>query len=62
MGDIDQLPSVGPGNVLGDLIVSGSIPVVKLTEVFRQAAASQIVSNAHRINQGHHQSARSQQK
>ncbi|HEY9825506.1 MAG TPA: ATP-dependent RecD-like DNA helicase [Stenomitos sp.] len=52
VGDIDQLPSVGPGNVLGDLIGSGSIPVVKLTEVFRQAAASQIVSNAHRINQG----------
>jgi exodeoxyribonuclease V alpha subunit len=52
VGDIDQLPSVGPGNILGDLIVSGSIPVVKLTEVFRQAAASQIVSNAHRINQG----------
>jgi exodeoxyribonuclease V alpha subunit len=52
VGDIDQLPSVGPGNVLGDLIASGSIPVVKLTEVFRQAAASQIVSNAHRINQG----------
>lgn len=52
VGDIDQLPSVGPGNILGDLITSGSIPVVKLTEVFRQAAASQIVSNAHRINQG----------
>ncbi|MBW4549939.1 MAG: ATP-dependent RecD-like DNA helicase [Aphanocapsa sp. GSE-SYN-MK-11-07L] len=52
VGDIDQLPSVGPGNVLGDLIASGAIPVVKLTEVFRQAAASQIVSNAHRINQG----------
>lgn len=52
VGDIDQLPSVGPGNVLGDLITSGSIPVVRLTEVFRQAAASRIVSNAHRINQG----------
>jgi exodeoxyribonuclease V alpha subunit len=52
VGDIDQLPSVGPGNILGDLIASGCIPVVKLTEVFRQAAASQIVSNAHRINQG----------
>jgi exodeoxyribonuclease V alpha subunit len=52
VGDTDQLPSVGPGNVLGDLILSGSIPVVKLTEVFRQAAASQIVSNAHLINQG----------
>jgi exodeoxyribonuclease V alpha subunit len=52
VGDTDQLPSVGPGNVLGDLITSGVVPVVKLTEVFRQAAASQIVSNAHRINQG----------
>jgi exodeoxyribonuclease V alpha subunit len=52
VGDTDQLPSVGPGNVLGDLISSGSIPVVKLTEVFRQATASQIVSNAHLINQG----------
>ena len=52
VGDIDQLPSVGPGNVLGDLIASGSVPVIKLTEVFRQAQASQIVSNAHRINQG----------
>ncbi len=52
VGDIDQLPSVGPGNVLSDLIASGSVPVVKLTEVFRQAAASHIVSNAHRINQG----------
>jgi exodeoxyribonuclease V alpha subunit len=52
VGDIDQLPSVGPGNVLRDLIASGAIPVVQLTEVFRQAATSQIVSNAHRINQG----------
>jgi exodeoxyribonuclease V alpha subunit len=52
VGDIDQLPSVGPGKVLCDLIASGSIPVAKLTEVFRQATASQIVSNAHRINQG----------
>jgi exodeoxyribonuclease V alpha subunit len=52
VGDIDQLPSVGPGNVLSDLIASGSVPVVQLTEVFRQAAASHIVSNAHRINQG----------
>jgi exodeoxyribonuclease V alpha subunit len=52
VGDTDQLPSVGPGNVLGDLISSGSIPVMKLTEVFRQAAASQVVSNAHLINQG----------
>jgi exodeoxyribonuclease V alpha subunit len=52
VGDIDQLPSVGPGNILGDLIASCQVPVVKLTEVFRQAQASQIVSNAHRINQG----------
>jgi exodeoxyribonuclease V alpha subunit len=52
VGDIDQLPSVGPGNVLRDLIVSGQIPVVRLTQVFRQAQSSRIVSNAHRINQG----------
>jgi exodeoxyribonuclease V alpha subunit len=52
VGDIDQLPSVGPGNVLADLIASGQIPVVRLSEVFRQAHTSQIVSNAHRINQG----------
>lgn len=52
VGDIDQLPSVGPGNILADLIRSGQVPVVRLTEVFRQAQASQIVSNAHRINQG----------
>src|SRR6266852_5893388 len=53
VGDIDQLPSVGPGMVLRDLIASEQIPVVRLTEVFRQAANSQIVTNAHRINQGH---------
>lgn len=52
VGDIDQLPSVGPGNVLRDLIASGQVPVVRLTQVFRQAQASQIVTNAHRINQG----------
>jgi exodeoxyribonuclease V alpha subunit len=52
VGDIDQLPSVGPGNVLADLIHSGQVPVVRLTEVFRQAQTSQIVNNAHRINQG----------
>ncbi len=52
VGDTDQLPSVGPGSVLQDLIASGKIPVVRLTQVFRQAQASQIVSNAHRINQG----------
>ena len=52
VGDIDQLPSVGPGQVLADVIESGTIPVVRLTEVFRQAAESQIIVNAHRINQG----------
>ena len=49
---IDQLSSVGPGQVLADVIGSGAIPVVRLTEVFRQAAASRIIVNAHRINQG----------
>ncbi len=52
VGDIDQLPSVGPGNVLRDLIASLQVPVVRLTQVFRQAAQSYIVSNAHRINWG----------
>ncbi len=52
VGDIDQLPSVGPGQVLADLISSGAVPVVRLTEVFRQAAKSQIITNAHKINQG----------
>jgi exodeoxyribonuclease V alpha subunit len=52
VGDIDQLPSVGPGQVLADTISSGVIPVVRLTEVFRQAAQSRIITNAHRINQG----------
>jgi len=52
VGDVDQLPSVGPGQVLADIIASGSVPVVRLTEVFRQAAESQIIVNAHRINQG----------
>ncbi len=52
VGDIDQLPSVGPGQVLADIIASGSVPVVRLTEVFRQAAQSRIITNAHRINQG----------
>lgn len=49
VGDSDQLPSVGPGNVLGDLIKSGRVPVVALTEVFRQAQKSAIIMNAHRI-------------
>ena len=52
VGDIDQLPSVGPGQVLADMIASGAVPVVRLTEVFRQAAQSRIIVNAHRINQG----------
>ena len=52
VGDIDQLPSVGPGQVLADIIGSGAVPIVRLTEVFRQAAASRIIINAHRINQG----------
>ncbi len=52
VGDVDQLPSVGPGQVLADLIESAALPVVRLTEVFRQAARSQIVTNAHRINEG----------
>src|SRR5271166_1555633 len=52
VGDIDQLPSVGPEQVLADIIGSGAIPVLRLTEVFRQAAASRIIVNAHRINKG----------
>lgn len=52
VGDIDQLPSVGPGQVLADLIESGAVPTVRLTEVFRQAAQSRIITNAHRINEG----------
>jgi len=51
VGDVDQLPSVGPGQVLADIIASGAVPVVRLTEIFRQAAESRIVTNAHRINQ-----------
>ncbi|MDO5371795.1 ATP-dependent RecD-like DNA helicase, partial [Paracoccus sp. (in: a-proteobacteria)] len=52
VGDIDQLPSVGPGQVLADIIGSGAVPVVRLTEVFRQAAQSRIITSAHRINEG----------
>ncbi len=52
VGDVDQLPSVGPGSVLADMIGSGAVPTVKLTEIFRQAASSRIIVNAHRINQG----------
>ena len=52
VGDVDQLPSVGPGTVLRDIIDSGVVPVVRLTEIFRQAAESQIVTAAHRIKNG----------
>ena len=52
VGDVDQLPSVGPGQVLADIIGSGAVPVVRLTEIFRQAAESRIIANAHRINGG----------
>ena len=53
VGDVDQLPSVGPGQVLADIIESGALPVARLTEIFRQAAESQIVINAHRVNAGY---------
>src|SRR5205814_4367640 len=52
VGDVDQVPSVGPGQVLADIIASRAMPVVRLTEVFRQALTSRIITNAHRINQG----------
>lgn len=52
IGDINQLPSVGPGSVLKDIIASHEIPVVELTEIFRQGKGSKIILNAHRINQG----------
>ncbi|HVV50814.1 MAG TPA: AAA family ATPase, partial [Polyangia bacterium] len=52
VGDVDQLPSVGPGTVLADVIGSGAVPTVRLTEIFRQAAESLIVVNAHRILEG----------
>ncbi len=53
VGDVDQLPSVGPGCVLRDIIDSETLPVYRLTEVFRQGAGSQIVQNAHRVNAGY---------
>ena len=53
VGDVDQLPSVGPGMVLRHIIESGVVPVVRLTEVFRQAAHSRIITTAHRINEGY---------
>lgn len=52
VGDVDQLPSVGAGNVLKDIISSGCFPVVKLEKIFRQAAESEIITNAHKINEG----------
>ena len=52
IGDIDQLPSVGAGNFLNDLIASGMVPTVRLTEIFRQAQDSLIIVNAHRVNKG----------
>ena len=52
VGDIDQLPSVGAGNVLRDIIDSEAFPVVRLTRIFRQAQTSRIIMNAHRINEG----------
>ncbi len=54
VGDVDQLPSVGPGNVLKDIIASECVKVVRLNEIFRQAEKSAIVMNAHRINKGEH--------
>ena len=52
VGDADQLPSVGAGNVLGDILQSGVIPSIHLTDIFRQSETSRIVTNAHRINEG----------
>ena len=52
VGDIDQLPSVGPGNVLQDIIESNSITTIELNKIFRQAARSKIITNAHRVNNG----------
>jgi exodeoxyribonuclease V alpha subunit len=52
VGDVDQLPSVGAGNVLRDLVNSGQVPVVRLSLIFRQAAGSHIITNAHRVNNG----------
>ncbi len=52
VGDVDQLPSVGPGSVLADMIASGVLPTIKLERIFRQAQGSRIITNAHRINRG----------
>jgi exodeoxyribonuclease V alpha subunit len=59
VGDEDQLPSVGPGNVLGDILRAQAMPVIRLTEIFRQAQESLIVTNAHRVNRGELSSDRS---
>ena len=61
VGDIDQLPSVGAGNVLRDIIDSEKFPVVRLTKIFRQAQSSQIIMNAHRINKGEFPNLKNQQ-
>ena len=53
VGDVDQLPSVGPGRILRDLLASKTVPTVRLTRIFRQARTSRIITNAHRINHGH---------
>ncbi len=52
VGDADQLPSVGPGRILADLIDSGVVPVARLSQIFRQAAASRIIEAAHEVNEG----------
>lgn len=52
VGDVDQLPSVGPGQVLADVIAAGAVPVARLTEIFRQAATSRIITSAHAVNAG----------
>ena len=62
VGDVDQLPSVGPGNMLKDIINSDTLPVARLTEVFRQAAESAIITNAHRINKGQYPSVNEKEK
>ena len=53
VGDVNQLPAVGAGNVLDDIIASRVVPVVRLNEIFRQARESSIITNAHRINNGY---------
>ena len=52
IGDVDQLPCIGPGNILYDIIESGKIPIIKLTEIYRQASSSKIITTAHNINNG----------